>query len=115
MNFFRRMNPIVAIRDLRFFLAGRSRHELIFAFLAIFVTLGLVAAFADNSGLERPYKREIIYVQSWPLNRSEAEILAQQKIDMAKKKVEDAQRARAEAQHKAELQKLDKALSRFGI
>lgn len=115
MNFFRRMNPVAAIRDLRFFLAGRSRHELIFAFLAIFVTLAIVVGFMDNSGLEVPYKRDIIYVQSWPLNRSEQEILAQQKIDMAKKKVEDAQRARLEAQRRAEFKKVDDALDRWGI
>src|SRR3546814_4766162 len=95
------MSPLRAYRDLRLFLGQRHPHQLLFGFLAIAVTGLIVAGFFHDSHIPTPYKRNIIYVEQWRADRSEAEILAQQKIDMKIK----AKRMRSE-EHTSELQSL---------
>ena len=116
MSRFRLFNPLAAIADLRAFLGTRQKHELIFAFLAVVVTCSILVAFyADSGSLKRPYKREIQYVESWPLDRTDAEIVAAQKADAinrAKREVEQAKRA---AERKASFKRVDDALNRLGI
>lgn len=100
-----------AYRDVRRFLAKRKPYELWFLLLAMVLTMLILVAFAIDSNIKVPYKENIIYVQSWPANRSEAEILAQQKIDTAKKAELDAEIKRREDERQAEFKKLDKAVS----
>ena len=105
-----------AYRDVRrFFLTRRKPYEIWFLLLAMALTVLIIAAFAHDSNIKRPYHEDIIYVQSWPLNRSEAEILAQQKIDSAEKAKEQAAIEKAEKEHQAQLQRLDNELSAWGL
>lgn len=116
MSRLRLFNPIVAINDLRQFLAGREKHEVVFAFLAVFVTVSIIAAFfADSGDLTRPYKREIHYVESWPADRSDAEIFAAQKADAANRAKREAAEKKAQEERRAALQRLDDTLTRWGI
>lgn len=61
----------------------RSRHENIAAVLAILMPAGMVLLFAYNAGFNQPKQERIIYVQSWSLDRTDAEIIAQQQKDKA--------------------------------
>lgn len=100
-----------AYRDMRRFLMKRKPHELWFLIAAMVVTLVILIAFDIDSNIKPVYHENIIYVQSWPLDRSEAEILAQQKLDMAKKAKEEAEIEKAEKKRQAEFQRLNNAVS----
>lgn len=109
------LSPLRAARDLREFLKLRHRYELGFMFAAFVVTLLVVAAVFKDSYFERAYKREIIYVQNWRADRTLEEIIAQQKIDQAKRdKVEAEARAKAE-KRRQEWKKIDDGLKEWGI
>lgn len=115
MSFLGRFSPGIAYRDLRHFVATRERYEFIFLALAIAITGAVMFVFMHDSHVETPYKRNIIYVQNWRLDRSDAEIKAQQVVDEAARKkrlaAEDAQRAKLRAQFK----RLDDSLTNMGI
>lgn len=116
MSRLRLFNPIVAINDLRRFLAGREKHEVVFAFLAVVVTIGIIAAFySDTGNLKRPYKREIQYVENWPADRSDAEIIAAQKTDAASRAKREAEEQKRLEERRAAFKRLDDALNRLGI
>lgn len=97
-------SPRVLWQDLRAFVAARQRHEIFFAFLSIAITSTIVFVFYIDSRVKPP-KPEVQFVQSWPESRTDGEIIAQQKIDQAKK---DAQAAK----RRADFQKL---ADRLGI
>lgn len=109
------LSPLRAARDLRAFLKLRHRYELVFMFAAFFVTMLIVAAVFKDSYFEKQYKREIIYVQNWRADRSLNEIIAQQKIDQAKRdKIEAAAKAKADKRQR-EWKKIDDGLKEWGI
>ena len=111
----RPVSPFKAIRDLRMFLAQRQKHELIFAFLSVFLTVMLIVGFYVDSSFKTPWKRNIQYVESWPLDRSLAQIKAQQKIDQAKKKLLKAELDKRKAENMRQFKKLDKKLDDLGL
>ena len=111
----RPVSPFKAIRDLRMFLAQRQKHELIFAFLSVFLTVMLIVGFYVDSSFETPWKRNIQYVESWPLDRSLAQIKAQQKIDQAKNKLLQAELDKRKAENMRQFKKLDKKLDDLGL
>jgi hypothetical protein len=109
MSFFRHLSIPRAYRDVRRFLLTRKPYELWFLIASMAITMLIIVAFDIDSNIKPEYHETIIYVQSWPLNRSEAEILAQQKIDMAKKAKEQAEIDKAEKERQAEFQRLQNA------
>lgn len=111
----RPVSPLKALRDLRYFLATRERHELVFAFASIVITTLLIAGFYVDSRVEKPWKRDIQYVESWPLDRSLEEIRAQQKIDMERKKVLQAELEKKRQERMKSFQRLDKKLEDLGL
>ncbi len=115
MSFFSRMSPLRAYKDLRDFLATRERYELGFLALAMAITGFLVYAFAHDSYVEPVYKRDIIYVQQWTADRTDAQIRAQQAIDapIKAKRMAEVQAARDKQQ--AAFKKADDQLSRWGL
>jgi hypothetical protein len=94
--------------DIRAFTRERSRHQWIAAAIAIAMPSIIVFMFFYDSAHGAPSGPQIIYVESWPANRTDAQIKADQKKDQA---AMDA--ARKERQR--EFQRLDKALGRLGI
>ena len=75
--------PSVAFADLRAFMSQRSREQRIGAALSILVTMIIVIIFFVDSKINTAPPPYIVYVENWPENRSEAEIVADQKRDQA--------------------------------
>jgi len=84
-------------------LAPRERHQQVFMALSLFITIFTFGLFALDFRQAHVVPEQIIYVESWPKNRTDAEIKKQQKIDSAA--MHAAQKAR-----QRELQKLADAL-----
>lgn len=116
MSRFSRYNPLTGLKDLRLFLHSRQKHELVFAFLAIAATVAVISAFfLDSRDLKAPYERDIQYVQSWPLDRTDAEIVAAQKADAKTRAAKDAEQKKRQEENRAALKRIDDALTRWGI
>ncbi|ATY33064.1 hypothetical protein [Sphingomonas psychrotolerans] len=115
MTFLNRFSPLVAYRDLRFFLAARKRHELGFMALSLALTLLILWAFVKDSHFEKAYERNIIYVEQWPITRTDEQIRAQQKIDQAKKHIQQAELKKRREAKKAEFKRLDDKLESWGF
>lgn len=116
MSFFSRFAPVGAIMDLRRYLASRPPYEIGGLFGAIAVTMVVVTVMVqDSSNIKAPYERKIIYVEQWSANRSDAEIIAQQKIDKVAKDRELAEFDRLKKKKQAEFKRLDDKLRAYGF
>ncbi|MBX9795400.1 MAG: hypothetical protein K2Y03_00785 [Sphingomonas sp.] len=96
-------------------MARRPRHQFRFLLAALAGTLAILFVFSRDAHFERPYKRNIIYVEQWPLTRTDEEVRAQQRIDAAKKAVEQAKLDKLQKARQAEFKKIDDALTRWGL
>ena len=101
-------SPRVLWADLRAFWAGRPRHQWVAALLALVVPVGILTAFYFDARTNILPGEQIMFIDSWRADRSDAEIVAKQKADRAAR--EAALRAR-----QREFQKLDESLNRMGI
>lgn len=115
MNYFSRFNPFRAWRDLRDFLLGRGRTELIALAGAALVTSVMIGVFLRYSAPEVHRPPTIIYVRSWPLSRSDDDIKAQQKIDLVEQTKAQAEFDARQKKRQAQFKKIDDALRRWGI
>jgi hypothetical protein len=115
MNFFRRVSPIKAFTDLWGFLRQRRRHEVVFLVLSFSLTWGMFTAFMIDTRIVRPYKRDIVYVQQWRADRTDAEIIAQQKIDLPKEKAALEAQAKADAQRRLAFKHMNDQLKAVGL
>jgi hypothetical protein len=116
LSFLRFASPMRAYRDLRAFLAARQRHELWFMIASLTITFIIVVMFFLDSNMAPPYRApDIIYVQQWPANRTDAEIIAQQKIDGPKEKADKDAQAQAEAASREQFRKLNNQLDAWGL
>ena len=104
MSWFPRpVGPRAAIADLFAFMRQRSREQVIGALLAVLVTTIIVIEFLVDSKINTAPPPTIVYAESWKPDRSDAEIVAQQKIDQVKR---DA----AAKEKQRQFQKLEKQL-----
>jgi hypothetical protein len=109
MGFFLRpAGPRTLWKDLRDFWRNRPRGQWIAALLAVTATSVIVLGFFLDSRTLVPRREQLIYLDSWPADRSDADIKAKQKADLA-------EREAAEAEHRRQLQRLDQSLNRLGI
>lgn len=115
MSFLRTLSPLRAVRDLRVFLSHRRPHELWFMIASLAITLLVLFVFVKDSQIEVPYKRNIIYAESWPLTRTDAEIRAQQKIDKVKKDAQLAELEKRRKKRQEEFKRVDDSLKKWGI
>lgn len=76
-------SPRVAFADLRAFMRQRSREQRIGAALAFLVTTIIVIIFLVDPQINTAPPPQIIYVESYSANRTDAEIIADQKKDQA--------------------------------
>ena len=84
MSWFPRpVGPRAAFADLRAFLRQRSREQVIGFALAILATAIIVIEFFVDSKINTAPPPYIVYVDQWSANRTDAEIIAQQKKDQA--------------------------------
>ncbi|MEO8618000.1 MAG: hypothetical protein ABI412_01420 [Sphingomicrobium sp.] len=86
--------PRAAFRDLRAFMRQRSREQVIGASLAILSTIIITILFFVDSQINTAPPPTITYVTSYPSNRTDAEIIADQKRDQAA--IDEAKRKRQE-------------------
>lgn len=111
-NYLARFNLLGAYRDARVFFGKRRGYEWKFALASMAACALIVWAFFVDSDIRAPWKRpEIIYVQSWRLDRTDAQIILQQKIDAAKKQADDARLKRQQDEKRAEFQRLKDKVS----
>lgn len=104
MSWFPRpVGPRAAFADLFAFMRQRSREQVIGAALAILVTSIIIIEFLVDSKINTAPPPQIVYAESWTVNRTDAEIVAQQKVDQAKR---DA----AAKEKQRQFQKLEKQL-----
>jgi hypothetical protein len=76
-------SPRVAFADLRDFLRQRSREQRLGAALSLLVTTIIVIIFLVDSKINTAPPPQIVYVESWPTSRTDAEIITEQKKDQA--------------------------------
>ena len=98
-------SPRAALADLMSFMRHRSREQLIGGALALLATSIIIIEFIIDSKMNTAPPPQIIYVDSWSANRTDTEIVAEQKQDQAA--LEAAQRER-----QRQFQKLE---NRFGM
>lgn len=99
----RPVSPRVALADFRGFLRQRGREQWIGAALAVLVTIIIIIEFVVDSQINTAPPPQVVYVQQWSANRTDAEIIAQQKIDQAAKEA-------AKKEKQRQFQKLEKQL-----
>lgn len=86
MSFFPRpSSPRAAFSDLIAFLRHREREHVIGAALAILVTIIIVIEFVVDSKVNTAPPPEVVEVQLYPANRTDADIIRDQKKDMAER------------------------------
>lgn len=81
----RPVSPKRAWSDLREYLAEGRRHKLLFLVLAVAATWAIVWGFLLDSKTNTMPGRQIIYIQNWSADRTEADIIARQKEDLLKR------------------------------
>lgn len=84
-------SPRVLLADVKAFVRSDQRHKLLFGFLSLLLPALLIAGFYVDSHVEPP-PPEMTFMPSWPATRSDAEIIAQQKIDQRKRHAQQAER-----------------------
>ncbi|QPQ54681.1 hypothetical protein IC614_10160 [Allosphingosinicella flava] len=96
-------SPKALLADLRAFARERRPHQWIAAILAIVMPVVILVGFYLDSRTNIAPGEQLIYVENWRADRTDAEIIAQQKIDQAAKEKRAAERQR-------QFQKLEKQL-----
>ena len=96
-------SPRVLWADLRAFARDRSRHQWIAAFFAIAMPIVIVIGFIVDARTNIAPGEQLIYVDSWSANRTDAEILEAQA-----KREEERQAIAAERQR--QFKELEKKL-----
>ena len=99
----RAVSPLAAWRDLRAVMSHSSREQRIAGALAVLITAIIVIEFVVDSKVGTAPPPTVVTVQLWSSNRTDAEIVADQKKDQAKKEA-------ARKQKQREFQKLEKQL-----
>ena len=94
--------------DIRAFTAERSRYQWAGMAVALIMPTLLIATFFHDSAHGVAPGPQVIYAQSWPANRTDAQIKADQKRDQA-------QREAAMKERQRQFRKLDKDLDKLGI
>jgi hypothetical protein len=101
-------SPRAAFRDLLTFVRQREREHVIGAALAFLVTLIIVIVFLVDPKINTAPPEQVTYVDIYPANRTDAEIVRDQKRDAA---------LRNEIAHKNQepFKKLDRELNQVGL
>ena len=108
-------SPRAALRDLAGFIRHRQREHVIGAALAFLVTLIIVIEFVVDAQIGTKPPPQIVDVELYSSNRTDAEIIAAQKADMKTRAAEEAKRKEEEAKNRAALKRIDDALTRWGF
>jgi hypothetical protein len=100
--------PRALFADIRAFTATRSKIQWAAATLAIVMPIAIIILFITDGRTNIAPGPQIIYAESWSANRTDAEIIADQKKDQAAREAAQKERQR-------QFQKLEKDMERLGI
>ena len=104
MSWFPRpVGPRAALADLRAFLRQREREHYIGAALAVLVTIIIIIEFLVDSKINTAPPPRIVYAEDWRADRTDEQIIAEQKKHQAERKAAQEERQR-------QFQKLEKQL-----
>lgn len=78
-------SPRAAIADLLAFMRQGTREQRLGGMLAVLVTMIIVIVFFVDSSINTAPPPRIVYVESWSRDRTDAEIVADQKKDQAER------------------------------
>lgn len=113
---FSRFSPLRALRDLRAYLGSRKPYEVGFLALSVAITWTVILVFARDTNVEKEYvEPEIVYVQAYSENRTDAEIIIQQKKDLPEELARKKAIADAQEKRRQEFKKIDDKLKSWGI
>ena len=87
-------SPRAAFNDLRNFMRQRGREQWIGASLAVLITAIIVIEFLVDAKVGMDVPKTPTYVELYPANRTDAEIIADQKKDQAAKEAAIKERQR---------------------
>lgn len=91
MSLPRPSSPRALWADLKAFINAREKHQLIAAAAALVIPAILVAGFYLDARSLGP-KEQVIFVESWSADRTDAEIIARQKVEQAEEEKRRAAR-----------------------
>jgi hypothetical protein len=94
--------PRAFLSDLKAFLRQQDRHKLLIAVISALMPMIIIWGFYLDSRTDKP-KAQVIFVQSWPSNRTDAEI---EKQNIADQKVRDAERKKKQEEYRRLADKL---------
>lgn len=93
MSWFPRpVGPRAAFQDLRTFLRQREREHVIGAALAFLATVIVLILFFADSKINTAAPPQVVYVENYGPDRTDADIIADQKKDQAAKEAARAER-----------------------
>jgi hypothetical protein len=87
-------SPRAALRDLAAFMRHTSREQRIGAALALLVTAIIVTEFLVDSKFGVAPAEQVTYAQLYPANRTDADIIADQKKEQAAKEAGEKEKQR---------------------
>jgi hypothetical protein len=95
-------------RDIRSLVSQRGSHQLIALALAVAIPIGIATVFILDTKDAHRVPPPIIYVESWPLNRS---------IEESRANIEayEKRRKEYEEERRRSFQKVDDSLNKLGI
>jgi hypothetical protein len=96
-------SPRAALRDLISFVRQREREHVIGGALAVLITIIIVIEFLVDSNIGTTPPPQVVEVELYASNRTDADIIADQKKDQAKKEA-------AEQERRRQFQQLEKRL-----
>lgn len=94
--------------DLKAFWRQRPRHQWVAGTLAIAIPIAILVMFYFDGRTNIMPGERVIFLDSWTVNRTDAEIMAKQKADLAEREAREERR-------RQEFQRLDENLNRLGI
>lgn len=100
--------PKTLIADIRATFGGTRRHVLVFGAMAIGMTSAILTLFVIDSHDNIYPGPSTIYVSDWKASRTDAEITAQQKIDMVPI-------CKAKAERRKSFQRIDESMKAWGF
>ena len=90
----RPVGPRAALADLAAALRGTSREQKLGAVFAVLATSIIIIEFLVDSKINTAPPATIVYVEQWSANRTDAEIMAEQKQDQAEREAAQQDRQR---------------------
>ncbi|HEX8579474.1 MAG TPA: hypothetical protein VF655_07750 [Allosphingosinicella sp.] len=101
-------SPRALWADMRAFTANRGRHHLVAAALALLLPTALIVLFYVDGRTNIAPKPQVIFAESWTLDRTDEQIKADQVIHQREREAKQKERQR-------QFQKLEKSMEKYGL